>query len=138
MPACFGFDSQPYTGWRGQYTCNRMPVLRRMTMFASLIKDVAYTVRSLRRTPLFTATAVLSLALGIGANTAIFSLIDQVLLRALPVQDPERLVLVKSPGYRNGLVWSDELGGASFTYPMYKDLRDAGGPLSGLVARFGF
>jgi len=106
-------------------------------MIGSLIKDVAYTIRSLRRAPLFTATAVLSLALGIGANTAIFSLIDQVLLRALPVQEPERLVLVKSPGYRNGLVWSDESGGASFTYPMYKDLRDAGGPLSGLVARFG-
>jgi predicted permease len=107
-------------------------------MLGSLIKDVAYTIRSLRRTPLFTATAVLSLALGIGANTAIFSLIDQVLLRALPVQDPERLVLVKSPGYRNGLVYSDESGGAAFSYPIYKDLRDAGGPLTGLVARFGF
>jgi len=106
-------------------------------MLGSLIKDVAYTIRSLRRAPLFTATAVLSLTLGIGANTAIFSLIDQVLLRALPVHEPERLVLVKSPGYRNGLVWSDESGGASFSYPMYKDLRDAGGPLSGLVARFG-
>src|SRR5262245_37671695 len=106
-------------------------------MIGWLIKDVAYTIRSLRRAPLFTATAVLSLALGIGANTAIFSLIDQVLLRALPVQEPERLVLVKSPGYRNGLVYSDESGGASFSYPMYKDLRDAGGPLSGLVARFG-
>ena len=107
-------------------------------MLGSLIKDVAYTIRSLRRTPLFTATAVLSLALGIGANTAIFSLIDQVLLRALPVADPERLVLVKSPGYRNGLVYSDESGGAAFSYPMYKDLHDAGGPLTGLVARFGF
>src|SRR5262245_18588658 len=107
-------------------------------MIGSIIKDVAYTIRSLRRAPLFTVTAVLSLALGIGANTAIFSLIDQVSLRALPVQAPERLVLVKSPGCRNGLVGSDESGGAAFSYPMYKDQRDAGGPLSGLVARFGF
>jgi putative ABC transport system permease protein len=108
-------------------------------MNATFGKDVVYALRSLRRTPLFTAAAVLSLALGIGANTAIYSLIDQVLLRALPVREPERLVIVHSPGYRNGLVWSDENDGrAAFSYPMYRDLRDKAESLSGLLARFGF
>ncbi len=107
-------------------------------MFGNISKDIIYALRSLRRTPLFTAAAILSLALGIGANTAIYSLVDQVLLRSLPVRNPEQLVIVKSPGSRIGSVYSDESGGASFSYPMYKDLRDKAESLSGLVARFGF
>ena len=54
--------------------------------------DLLHGVRALRSSPVFTTAAVLSLALGIGANTAIFSLLDQVVLRSLPVPDPERLV----------------------------------------------
>ncbi len=63
-------------------------------------QDVQYSLRMMRRTPAFTAIAILSLALGIGANTAIFSLIQGVMLRMLPVQDPEQLVelLSKYPG----------------------------------------
>ena len=57
-------------------------------------KDLLYGLRALRRSPVFTTAAVLSLALGIGANTAIFSLLDQVVLRSLPIADPERLVAV--------------------------------------------
>jgi hypothetical protein len=57
-------------------------------------KDFVYSLRSLLRSPLFTAAAVASLALGIGANTAIFSLLDQVVLRSLPVHDPESLVVL--------------------------------------------
>ncbi len=55
--------------------------------------ELRYTLRSLRKSPVFTAVAVLSLALGIGANTAIFTLLDQILLRLLPVKDPQELAL---------------------------------------------
>src|SRR6185369_11309727 len=58
------------------------------------VYDLRFSVRSFRRSPSFTATAVLSLALGIGATTAIYSLVDQIVLRALPVDHPERLVLI--------------------------------------------
>src|SRR5262249_613116 len=87
----------------------------------------------------FTIAVIASLALGIGGNTAIFSLIDQVLLRSLPVRDPAQLVIVKSPGARNGRVSSDESDSAgSFSYPMYKDLSEKQTALSGILARFGF
>jgi putative ABC transport system permease protein len=108
-------------------------------MFDGIIKDVGYALRSLGRSPVFTLAVVCSLALGIGGNTAIFSLIDQVLLRSLPVQNPQELVIVKSPGPRNGQVESDEVGSAgSFSYPMYTDLRDRQTALAGLLARYGF
>jgi putative ABC transport system permease protein len=58
------------------------------------VRDLNYALRTLRRTPGFTAIAVLTLGLGIGANTAIFTLLDQVLLRLLPVKDPHELVLL--------------------------------------------
>ncbi len=81
-------------------------------------------------------TAVLTLALGVGANTAIFSLLDQALLRSLPVRAPEQLVILSSPGK----MWGGHIGnnGAgfekSFSYPMYRDLRDRGMAFDGLVA----
>src|SRR6266513_6480422 len=62
------------------------------------VYDLRFSARSFRRSPSFTATALLSLALGIGATTAIYSLVDQVILHALPVRDPQRLVLVDSNG----------------------------------------
>jgi putative ABC transport system permease protein len=103
----------------------------------SLLQDLRYGARMLMKNPGFTVIAVLTLALGIGANTAIFSLTDQILLRRLPVERPEELVVLRSPGPKGGYVWSDGDDAASFSYPMYKDLRDRGANVfSGLLARF--
>jgi predicted permease len=90
----------------------------------------------LAKHPGFTAIAVLTLALGIGANTAIFSLVKQVLLTRLPVQNPSELVILRSPGPMRGHVWSDGDEAQSFSYPMYKGLRDTNGVFSGMLARF--
>src|SRR5436853_3285598 len=99
-------------------------------------QDLRYSLRMLAKNPGFTAVAVLTLALGIGANTAIFSLTDQILLRRLPVERPEELVVVRSPGPKSGHAWSDGDGSASFSYPLYKELRDKNNVFSGLLARF--
>ncbi|HKQ91192.1 MAG TPA: ABC transporter permease, partial [Blastocatellia bacterium] len=103
----------------------------------SLLQDLRYGARMLLKNPGFTVIAVLTVALGIGANTAIFSLTDQILLRRLPVERPEELVVLRSPGPKGGHVWSDGDDAASFSHPMYKDLRDRGANVfSGLLARF--
>jgi predicted permease len=99
-------------------------------------QDLRFGVRMLVKTPGVTAIAILTLALGIGANTAIFSLTDQILLRALPVSHPEQLVVLRSPGVFSGNTWADGDSSMSFSYPMYKDLRDHVAALSGLLARF--
>src|ERR1039457_6668979 len=97
-------------------------------------KDVAFSFRTLRRSPLFTVVAVVSLALGIGANTAIFSLLDQVTLRSLPVADPERLLVLHSTYNPPGTSTSDS-SETVYSYPMYRDLRDRDSAFSGIVAR---
>jgi predicted permease len=80
-------------------------------------------LRPLINAPLFTIVAVLSLALGIGANTAIFSITDQMLIRPLPVVHPEELVFLYSPGSVQGHYTADESGGPSFSYPLFRELR---------------
>ncbi len=102
----------------------------------ALLQDARYAFRMLAKSPGFTLVAILTLALGIGANAAIFSVTDQVLLRLLPVQKPEELVVLRSPGPNPGRNWSDGDVGAAFSYPMYKDLRDHNPVFSGLLARF--
>ncbi len=92
----------------------------------TLLQDVRYGLRQLRRSPGFTAVAVLTLALGIGANTAIFSLIDAVMLRMLPVQTPEELLQVQY-GDPN---WNGE--GGSFTNPLWEQVRDQQDVFSGV------
>ena len=102
----------------------------------NLLQDIRFALRTLGKNPGFTIVAILTLALGIGANAAIFSLTDQVLLRLLPVERPRELVVLTSPGVNHGRVWSDSDGGPSFSYPMYKDLRDRNEVFTGLLARF--
>src|SRR5229473_8547353 len=96
--------------------------------------DFRFGLRTLRRSPVFTSVAILSLALGIGANTAIFSLLSQVMFRLLPVADPERLVIFHTEGQREGAASSDNHE-AVFSYPMYKDLRDRNQVFDGVIAR---
>jgi putative ABC transport system permease protein len=102
----------------------------------NLLQDIRFGLRTLGKNPGFTLVAILTLALGIGANAAIFSLTDQVLLRLLPVERPRELMVLTSPGVAHGRVWSDIEGGPSFSYPMYKDLRDRNEVFAGLLARF--
>jgi predicted permease len=86
----------------------------------------------LRKSPGFTMVAVLTLALGIGANTAMFSLLDQVVLRLLPVRDPEQLVIVRETGNHYGNTY----GANTISWPMFEDLRDNNQVFSGMFCRF--
>ena len=102
----------------------------------TILQDLTFALRQLRRAPGFALTAILTLALGIGANTAIFSLLDQALLRSLPVHDPNALVTLKDTGTAwNG---SASMSGGDqsdyFSYPTYQYLRDNAHDFSGLVA----
>lgn len=89
--------------------------------------DIIYSFRLLRRSPVFTAVALLSLGLGVGANVAIFSLIDTVMLKSLPVRDPQRLFFVDDTGGRSG-------GGNTPPYPCFELLRDHNRFLDGISA----
>src|SRR5690349_14798079 len=102
-----------------------------------LIQDLRYALRQFRRSPGLTAAAVVTLALGIGANAAIFSLVDQILLKRLPVVEPERLVMLKYEG--SDTRHASSYGGDQqqyFSYPMYRDLRDQNSVFSGMLAMF--
>src|SRR5438093_4416023 len=95
------------------------------------LTDLRLAVRGLRRSPLFATVAILSLALGIGANTAIFTLIDQILLRKLPVKAPERLVMLYQRGSHNG----SNMGSRMHSYPMYQDYQKQAQPLAEVLCR---
>lgn len=104
----------------------------------NLWKDITFGFRMLAKSPGFTAIAVITLALGIGANTAIFSLMNQVLLRELPIKNPDQLEILRAPGPKTGHVSTDGDSTESFSYPMYKGLRDTNAVFSGILARYGF
>ncbi len=104
----------------------------------TLLQDLRYALRQLRKSPGFTLTVIVTLALGIGANAAVFTLFDQVLLRMLPVQNPKELVRFDWSGAFSGSMSS--FGGDTenhfnyFSYPMYKDLRDRNQVFDGVLA----
>src|ERR1700727_1135536 len=100
-----------------------------------LLRDFRYALRQLRKSPGFTLVAVVTLALGIGANTAIYSLLDQALLRSLPVKEPNRLALLRYSGEDSGHSSSRGDDHLYFSYPMYRDLRDRSSVFSGVLAR---
>jgi predicted permease len=93
--------------------------------------DIRLALRAMRRSPLFTSIAVLSLALGIGANTAIFTLLDQILLRKLPVRNPDSLVMLYQRGPHNG----SNMGDRMQSYPIYQDWQKKAPPLAEVLCR---
>ncbi len=99
---------------------------------ARFLFDLRFALRSLRRSPLFTLVAVASLSLGIGANTAIFTLIDQLMLRLLPVAQPEQLVMIWSTGPHIG----SNRGPRMASYPMYQDFSKKAQAFSSVFCRF--
>jgi putative ABC transport system permease protein len=105
-----------------------------MTM-ASLLHDMRLASRAWMRSPTFALTAIASIGLGIGANVAIFTLVDQVLLRALPIRNPREMVQVTAEGSRPGSNWGDD---TELSYPTYAALRDQNKVFSGMFGRFGY
>jgi len=93
--------------------------------------DLKLAVRGLFRSPLFSIVAILSLALGIGANTAIFTLIDQILLRRLPVKNPDELVMLYQQGPHSG----SNMGARMHSYPIYQEYQKRAEPLAEVIAR---
>src|SRR6516162_2548730 len=98
----------------------------------AVFKDLRYSLRSLRKSPVFLAVAVLSLALGIGANTAIFTLIHQLILQPLPVREPDRIVMLAGRGKHYG----GNNGPDKLSYPMYQEIRDKNQVFSGTFCTY--
>ena len=104
--------------------------MRGVRWLEEFLQDLRYGFRLLRKNPAFSVVVVLALALGLGANIALFSLFNTVLLGALPVQHPEQLVVLSTVNEN-----SDSI--TSFSYPMYRELRDKNAVFSGMIAQAG-
>ncbi len=96
-----------------------------------ILSDLRFALRTIQRGPLFAIVAILSLTLGIGANTAIFTLMDQLMLRLLPVKDPEQLVMLFQEGPHNG----SNMGSRMHSYPLYQDFQQRAEPFSEALCR---
>jgi predicted permease len=101
-----------------------------------LRQDLRFAIRTLAKSPAFTLIVVLTLALGIGANTAIFTLMDQVMLRALPVREPDRLVLLDGPGAFSGSSHNHSDSLTPLSHPMFEHLRDQNTVFAGVLANY--
>ncbi len=111
---------------------SRVRMKRRFVGLSSVAGDVGYALRGFRLAPGFTVIVVLTLGLGIGANSAIFTLLDQLMLRPLPVRDPGALVSLDAPGAWSG--W--QMGDARFSYPFYLEIREQTDAFEGVLARY--
>jgi predicted permease len=100
-----------------------------------VLSDFRYAIRSFGRSPVLFAVALLSMTLGIGANTAIFSILNQMLLRLAPVDEPGRLVVLKNNGPNYGRTWNDGTN-TSFSHPLYRDFATRTDLFKGVLARF--
>jgi predicted permease len=105
---------------------------RGLPALETAMRDLGHTLRLLSRSPAFTAVAVLSLALGIGANTAIFTLLDQAVLRRLPVKDPSQLQMIWTTGPSLG----NNQGSRASSYPMYQDFQQRASAFSHVFCRY--
>src|SRR5215471_4325081 len=99
---------------------------------SAILRDLRYAVRTLRKSTVFLAVALLSLAFGIGANTAIFTLIHQLILQPLPVRDPDQLVMLAGRGKHYG----GNNGPDRLSYPMYQEIRDKNQVFSGMFCTY--
>ena len=99
---------------------NELRERSRFRPLETLLQDSRYVLRQFRKSPLFAIAAILTLALGIGANTAIFTLVDQLILRLLPIKDPQHVVALAAQGQYYG----DNMGVNVLSYTMYQTLRD--------------
>ncbi|MGA7109966.1 MAG: ABC transporter permease [Terracidiphilus sp.] len=110
----------------------RFAMRGRAMWIANLLRDLRFGLRALRQSPGFAATAILTLALGVGANTAVFSVMNAVLLRSLPVNDPARLIYLRTSDQpnRTGTIDTHE----TFSYAVYDALRKQTHALSHLIA----
>src|ERR1051326_1233278 len=99
---------------------------------AGILQDLLFSLRTLRKSPVFLAVAVLSLALGIGGNTAIFTLVHQLILQPLPVRDPEQIVMLAGRGKHYG----GTNGADRLSYPMYQEIRDKNAVFSGMFCTY--
>ena len=99
-----------------------------------MFEDFRYAPRLLRKSPAFTIAAVVTLALGIGANTAIYTLLDQAMVRSLPVKEPGKLVVLRFSGEDTGSSHARGDANLVHSYPIYRDLRDRNSVFSGLIA----
>ena len=120
--------------------CREARGLRLADELGQFLANIRLATRVLIRTPVVTSVAVVSLALGIGSNAAIFSLYSQFLLRPLPVAEPERLVNLEAPGPKPGLTSCNGAGGCDevFSYPMFRDLQRQQTVFTDVAAHVGF
>src|SRR3954467_6670405 len=106
----------------------------------TIMPNLKFALRTLFKTPFVTIVAIVSLALGIGANAAIFSLFNQILLKPLPVPEPARLVNLSAPGPKPGSTSCGQAGDCEtvFSYPMFRDLEKVQTPFTGIAAHVNF